>query len=626
MANRLLLKTMGQITFPSEQAFLERVLKQYGDAAKAEGIETLDEPLRGKLKALISLLYRKLEVEHTAPTLPPYRFSFNPRSVTGYEEYLRVAQHNYFLRMEREAIVDVVSTYCVNVMMLLTRNQPRDVSSQLGVAPLYELINAKEVIRHLVLYTFAEDMKELYEDIQKQLNTNRYILSQARLPVRKFEDGDRIEAHEFEGTNKEAVDLYLKDTPFRDLFYVSYPIGLVERQRFEHMHIVASQGHGKTQTLQLLIANDLQTDASVIVLDPHGDMIERLAHIETDRRITIIDPKDAPALNPFASHPIEGSENERIQTLSSVISLYEYFFGELLGSELSSKQGVFFRYLAQLMLSIPGANLNTLIAVMDDPAPYIPQIEKLPPNARNFLLNEVFTKTSAFAPTRGEVKYRLYSLIENPAFDRMFNAPNNALDLRREMDSGGIVLIHADTGFLEQHRASIFGRFFIAKTLQAALQRRGARHPTYLYIDEAWMFFDTKVEEILDQARKFKLGLILAHQRMSQASEGLQSSLNTTALKLVGNVTAEDARILAPSLHTAPEALQGLRNDGKRAEWMFYARGQRSPLKLKTDFFVVEDLPTLSPHEYRERREENRRRLAAEAPLPPPQTAESQEW
>ena len=47
--------------------------------------------------------------------------------------------------------------------------------------------------------------------------------------------------------------------------------------------------------------------------------------------------------------------------MNGVVELYESFFGALLGAELTQKQGVIFRYLARLMLAIPGATIHTLM-------------------------------------------------------------------------------------------------------------------------------------------------------------------------------------------------------------------------------------------------------------------------
>jgi DNA helicase HerA-like ATPase len=371
--------------------------------------------------------------------------------------------------------------------------------------------------------------------------------------------------------------------------------------------VIAKPGHGKTQTLERFILDDIKSDASVVVIDPHGDMFNHLVKRDVGRPVVVLDPKDSPAINPFdvSSLGLESMlENERTQALGALISLYEYFFGSLLGTELTAKQGVLFRYLAHLMISIPSANLNTMIAVMDNPDPFQPFIDQLPTNARNFLTNE-FNSKKTFGETREQVKYRLYDLIENPAFDRMFNATKNLVDFS-QLNNGAVFLIHADIDFLQEKRASILGRFFIAKTLQMALGRaripESERHPTYLYIDEAWLFFDSKVQEILDQARKYKLGMVLAHQRPEQASPELMSALKGCGIRLKGNVGEESY----------------LRSTDREAEWECKERG-RPPMRL-TIPFAWPDYPE-EREDYAAFRRANKEALTAPPPPRPPTTA-----
>ena len=68
---------------------------------------------------------------------------------------------------------------------------------------------------------------------------------------------------------------------------------------------------------------------------------------------------------------------EREKLLNGAIALYEYLFGALLGAQLTQKQGVIFRYLARLMLTVPGATIHTLMHFMEDTEaarPYLSQL------------------------------------------------------------------------------------------------------------------------------------------------------------------------------------------------------------------------------------------------------------
>jgi hypothetical protein len=128
------------------------------------------------------------------------------------------------------------------------------------------------------------------------------------------------------------------------------PLQIPEESRFEHTLVLAGSGHGKTQLLQSMILNDLESIAtgakSVIVIDSQGDMIKnmlRLSMLSPSQfgsiadRVVLIDPNDVenpPALNlfDFGLDRLQQYEPvEREKMINGAIALYEYIFGALLG-------------------------------------------------------------------------------------------------------------------------------------------------------------------------------------------------------------------------------------------------------------------------------------------------------
>ena len=182
------------------------------------------------------------------------------------------------------------------------------------------------------------------------------------------------------------VASYLRATPFVDFFRESAPFAIPAGVRFEHAHIVGGSGHGKTQLLQTLILRDLDAlrsrGGSLIVIDSQGDMISTITHLAAFSprvpgslapRLVLIDPNDIehpPCLNLF-DFGLDRLEHygaaEREKLLNGAIALYEYMFGALLGAELTERQGVIFRYLGRLLMTLPGATIHTLVAVHGRP-------------------------------------------------------------------------------------------------------------------------------------------------------------------------------------------------------------------------------------------------------------------
>src|SRR4051794_19174151 len=163
-------------------------------------------------------------------------------------------------------------------------------------------------------------------------------------------------------------------------------------------------------------------------------------------RLGLIDPNDVdrpPALNLFdfgleRLQRYGGAEREKL--INGAIALYEYLFGALLGAELTNRQGVIFRYLARLMMVIPGATIHTLMSLMYDPGKAGPYMNRVDPLTRLFFETQFFT--SQFDNTRQQILTRLWGVISNTTLERMFASPKNKLDLFAAMNRGSLILIN----------------------------------------------------------------------------------------------------------------------------------------------------------------------------------------
>ena len=379
---------------------------------------------------------------------------------------------------------------------------------------------------------------------------------------------------------EELLDSYLKDTPFHTFFKTNIPIPIPEKVRFEHMHILAGTGHGKTQALQHLIVSDLQRPPaevpSMVILDSQGDMLNNLKRLalfdpqvkdSLADRLLIVDPSDvefAPSLNLFdiqSDRLDHYNQKDREQVLAGIIEIYDYIFGGLLGAELTQKQNMVFRFLAQLMLSIPGSTIHTLRDLLIDASPYMQHVAKLPDTARGFFETQFFAH--GYKATREQILRRLYGVLQNPSFERMFASPKNRLDLFDTLNGGGIVLVNTAKDFMKSEASSMFGRYIIALTFKAAMERaimpEHERRPTFLWIDEASEYFDDNIDNLLIQSRKYKLGLVMAHQYLGQLPRGLPASLMTnTSIKLAGGLSDKDNRDMAREMRTSADFIAGM--------------------------------------------------------------------
>lgn len=93
------------------------------------------------------------------------------------------------------------------------------------------------------------------------------------------------------------------------------------------------------------------------------------------------------------------------------------------------------------------------------------------------------------------------------------------------MNNGSLILINTNKELLKQEGCELFGRFMVALLSQATQERaaipENARTPCFVYIDEAHDYFDEALELLLNTARKYNVGLTLAHQNLAQFHESL---------------------------------------------------------------------------------------------------------
>ena len=432
-------------------------------------------------------------------------------------------------------------------------------------------------------------------------------------------------------TPEEIIALYLGQTPLYNFFTTWLPFTVAQRYRFEHTHIVGGSGHGKTQLLQTLILQDLaqlrEGKTSVIVIDSQGDMfrkIQRLAVVgQISDRVVIIDPTEIdapPALNLFDFGLERASQYnalEREMLVNGAISLYEYVFGALLGAELTARQGVIFRYLAHLLMVVPDATIHTLIDFMEEPEKAVPYIGKLEGSARRFFETQFLSRF--FNDTRQQILTRIYGVLATGVLDRMFSNKRNKVNLFAEMNRGSLILVNTAKDLLKQEGTEILGRFFIALICQAAQERASIaedkRMPTFVYIDEAHDYFDESMENLFNQARKYAVGLCVAHQNLDQFEQNLRATVMTsTAIKLVGGLSDRDANAFKGDMHTEPEFLLGMRKKDSETQFACFVRNlTERPVPLTIRFGTMEGQPQLTTDAYRTLRAQNRSRFSATA-------------
>ena len=451
-------------------------------------------------------------------------------------------------------------------------------------------------------------------------------------------------------TPQDFIAAIAHDTPFLDFYSATLPFSIPRPSRFEHLHLLAGSGHGKTQCLQLFILEDLaraeKERFGFALLDSQGDLIHKLTRLNVFNpdqgaladRLILIDPNDLShpvALNLFdydleRFKDFEPAEREKI--FHGVLELYRYIFSSLLGAELTQKQGVVFTNLARAMLAIPKPTIFTFYDFVEDGRQFREYIERLDTIPRRFFETQFFTPT--YSETRKQIITRLLGILSQPVFEKMFGSEQNKIDLFGAMQDGNIIVINTAKDLLKSEGSSMFGRFFIAALAQATQARASLpardRTPFHLYIDEAQEYLDQKTAELFNQGRKYNVGVAVAHQNLDQLTTELRATLHaSTAIKLVGGANYKDAASFAREMNTTPEHIQSMRKRAQGTEFACFVR-HHTPraVSITVPFGVMERAPMMPAPAYMKLLNDNRARvsgapsLAREVPPTSPQSAD----
>jgi DNA helicase HerA-like ATPase len=286
-------------------------------------------------------------------------------------------------------------------------------------------------------------------------------------------------------------------------------------QRLKHTHIIGATGTGKSTFLINLITQDIQNGEGVCVLDPHGDLIESLlAHIPENRTqdVVIIDPADAEfpiGFNILSAH----SEIEKDILSSDLVSVFKRLSTSW-GDQMNS---VFANAVLAFLESSKGGTLVDLRRFLVEKSfrdNYLKSVSD--PSILYYWQKEYpLLKTNSI----GSILTRLDTFLR-PKLIRNMVAQKKSLDFEQILDSGKIVLVKLSQGLIGNENSYLLGTFFVTKIYQAAMARQAkgkdARKDFFMYIDEFQNFITPSISAILSGARKYHLGLILAHQDMQQ--------------------------------------------------------------------------------------------------------------
>jgi hypothetical protein len=293
-----------------------------------------------------------------------------------------------------------------------------------------------------------------------------------------------------------------------------------------------------------------------------------------------------------------------------------------IGIPVRNPRNPHFAFPVSLMLTIPNATIHTFLDLMNDKpvqkiggmrldSPFKPYIDRLGPTAKRFFYDSFYDITE-YGATKDQIATRLYGMLRFSTFDAMFSTTENKIDMFRHLQDRDIVLISSPKAILGTEGSQLFSRYMVALTLQAAFERltikRDTWHPALLVIDEAQDVMDeVKTQELLQQARQFKLGVTVAHQQIRpQLTEALFSTISAnTRIKYAAARSYEVAAAMARDMFCEPEFLMQ-RPVGEFA--CFVGGMTQHPFIVQVPLDYVINLPKMHPTHFEQLVEDMRKK------------------
>lgn len=339
---------------------------------------------------------------------------------------------------------------------------------------------------------------------------------------------------------------YLGITNWRDRRRI---FGIRQADRLQHLYVIGQTGTGKSTLLENLIRQDVEAGHGLAFLDPHGDAISRLARdLPASRRqdlvyLNVPDPQSPIGFNPLEAVPLE----QRALAASGIVEAFRNVWTTAWGARLEH------------------ILRNAILTLLDQPSSTIADLPRLffeerfrkeamtritHPVVRQFWAQEFSgyasrNKAEALSP----IQNKLGAFLAQPPLYKVLTRPRSGYTLRGLLDEGKVFLVNLAKGRIGGDGAALLGALIVSRLGLAGLSRADipeeTRRPFFVYLDEFHSFTTLSVATMLSELRKYGVGLILAHQYVSQVQPEVRDAiLGNVGTMIAFRVGPVDARLL----------------------------------------------------------------------------------
>jgi hypothetical protein len=331
--------------------------------------------------------------------------------------------------------------------------------------------------------------------------------------------------------------------------------GMYDEDRLRHVYAIGKTGMGKSTLLENMAIQDIQNGQGLAFLDPHGKTVELLLeHVPKHRINDVIYIAPFDLEHPIAFNVLEDVEDSDPVRRQLIVSGLMSTFKKLWQDQWSARMEYILNYTLLALLEIPDATLLDVNRMLSDKQFRNNVIRQLKePTVKMYWEKEFAAYTDkVVAEAMPAIQNKVGQFISNSLIRNIIGQTKTSFDIREMMDQKKILLINLSIGRIGEDAVNLLGSLFVTKIYLAAMSRasvseRDMKHlPNfYLYVDEFQNFTNDSFAQILAQARKYKLSLIVAHQYVKQMTEVVHDAIfGNVGTMIAFRVGADDGESL----------------------------------------------------------------------------------
>lgn len=364
-------------------------------------------------------------------------------------------------------------------------------------------------------------------------------------------------------TDEEKRDItFIGKTIYKNREHV---FGIKSKDRLRHLYIVGKTGTGKSWFIDNMAIEDIRKGHGVAVLDPHGDAIDTIMQYIPKNRINDVcyfNPADPEYGYPLNLLEID-NPSQRELMVSGIIGIFYKLYSHSWGPRLEH----ILRNVLFTLVNVPNATLPDIIRILNDKKFRDQALQHInDPMLKLFWKKEYEGMSDRFANEAvAPILNKVGQFVTSPLIRKIIQHPRSKVKIDELMNNKKIFLCDLSQGKIGEDNATLLGSMIITKIQIAAMNRafipEDQRVPFYMYVDEFQNFATSSFTKILSEARKYKLGLTLANQYITQIDEDVMAAiLGNVGSITCFNVGAKDSEILYKEFGTSmtPEDLTTL--------------------------------------------------------------------